>query len=74
MTSARAWSFLSKGRILRSILEEFEKRLHLKNGYDIVYGPSLLRGKLWEISGIWTTTKRICISRKWTVSSMESNQ
>ncbi|HEY9160718.1 MAG TPA: threonine--tRNA ligase [Desulfomonilia bacterium] len=43
--------FMPKGGILRSILEEFEKRLHLKNGYDIVYGPSLLRGKLWEISG-----------------------
>jgi threonyl-tRNA synthetase len=43
--------FMPKGGILRSILEEFEKKLHLKNGYDIVYGPSLLRGKLWEISG-----------------------
>jgi threonyl-tRNA synthetase len=43
--------FMPKGGILRSILEEFEKKLHLKNGYDIVYGPSLLRGRLWEISG-----------------------
>ena len=43
--------YLPKGGILRSILEEFEKKLHLKNGYQIVYGPSLLRGKLWEISG-----------------------
>jgi threonyl-tRNA synthetase len=43
--------FMPKGGLLRSMLEEFEKRLHLKNGYDIVYGPSLLRGKLWEISG-----------------------
>jgi threonyl-tRNA synthetase len=43
--------FMPKGGLLRSILEEFEKKLHLKNGYDIVYGPSLLRGKLWEISG-----------------------
>ena len=43
--------FMPKGGLLRSILEDFEKRLHLKNGYDIVYGPSLLRGRLWEISG-----------------------
>ncbi|MEN6475779.1 MAG: threonine--tRNA ligase [Syntrophaceae bacterium] len=43
--------YLPKGGVMRSILEEFEKKLHLKNGYQIVYGPSILRGKMWEISG-----------------------
>jgi threonyl-tRNA synthetase len=43
--------YMPKGGRLRSILEEFEKKLHFKKGYDIVYGPSILRGKMWEISG-----------------------
>jgi len=43
--------YLPKGGKLRSLLEDFEKRLHFKRGYDIVYGPSILRGRLWEISG-----------------------
>jgi len=43
--------YLPKGGIVRTVLEDFEKKLHLKNGYDIVYGPSILRGRMWEISG-----------------------
>ncbi len=43
--------YLPKGGMLRSILEDFEKRLHLKRGYDIVYGPGILKGELWKISG-----------------------
>jgi threonyl-tRNA synthetase len=43
--------YMPKGGRLRSILEDFEKKLHFKRGYDIVYGPSILRGKMWEISG-----------------------
>ena len=43
--------YLPKGGIVRTMLEDFEKKLHLKSGYDIVYGPSILRGKMWEISG-----------------------
>ncbi len=43
--------YMPKGGRLRALLEEFEKRIHFKKGYDIVYGPSILRGKMWEISG-----------------------
>ncbi|MDT8272394.1 MAG: threonine--tRNA ligase [Desulfomonilia bacterium] len=43
--------YLPKGGMLRTLLEDFEKKLHFKRGYQIVYGPSILRGKLWEISG-----------------------
>jgi len=43
--------YMPKGGRLRSILEDFEKKLHFRRGYDIVYGPSILRGKMWEISG-----------------------
>jgi threonyl-tRNA synthetase len=40
-----------KGALLRTILEDFEKREHLKRGYDIVIGPQLLRLDLWKRSG-----------------------
>jgi threonyl-tRNA synthetase len=37
--------------LIRTLLEEFEKKEHLKRGYDIVYGPSLLKSELWKKSG-----------------------
>jgi threonyl-tRNA synthetase len=37
--------------VVRSLLEEFEKREHLKRGYQIVYGPALLKVELWKRSG-----------------------
>jgi threonyl-tRNA synthetase len=40
-----------KGAILRMILEDFEKKEHLKRGYQIVMGPQLLRVDLWKQSG-----------------------
>lgn len=43
--------YMPKGGMLRSLIEDFEKKLHFRKGYDIVYGPSILRGRLWEISG-----------------------
>jgi threonyl-tRNA synthetase len=43
--------YMPKGGRLRTLIEDFEKKIHFKRGYDIVYGPSILRGKLWETSG-----------------------
>lgn len=40
-----------KGALLRTVLEDFERREHLKRGYDIVMGPQILRTDLWKISG-----------------------
>ena len=40
-----------KGALLRTILEDFEKREHLKRGYQIVIGPQLLKQELWQMSG-----------------------
>jgi threonyl-tRNA synthetase len=40
-----------KGAILRTVLEDFEKKEHLKRGYQIVIGPQLLRLELWKQSG-----------------------
>jgi threonyl-tRNA synthetase len=40
-----------KGGMVRTIIEDFEKREHLKRGYDIVMGPLILKKELWERSG-----------------------
>jgi threonyl-tRNA synthetase len=40
-----------KGAMLRMILEDFEKKEHLRRGYQIVIGPQLLRLELWKRSG-----------------------
>ncbi len=40
-----------RGAMLRWILEDFERREHLRRGYQIVVGPQLLRLDLWKRSG-----------------------
>ncbi len=40
-----------KGALLRAILEDFERKEHLKRGYEFVQGPLLLKRDLWERSG-----------------------
>ncbi len=40
-----------KGAMLRMLIEDFEKKEHLRRGYNVVYGPLLLRQELWEKSG-----------------------
>jgi threonyl-tRNA synthetase len=40
-----------KGALLRSLIEDFERREHLKRGYQMVMGPQMLKVDLWERSG-----------------------
>ncbi|RLB04360.1 MAG: threonine--tRNA ligase [Deltaproteobacteria bacterium] len=40
-----------KGALLRTILEDFERREHLKRGYQLVMGPQILKLDLWKRSG-----------------------
>ena len=40
-----------KGMLMRTILEDFLKKEHLKRSYQLVQGPQLLRRELWEKSG-----------------------
>jgi len=40
-----------KGALLRMILEDFEKREHLRRGYQLVMGPQILKLDLWKRSG-----------------------
>ncbi len=39
------------GALLRYLLEEFEKKEHLKRGYQFVIGPRILKVDLWKKSG-----------------------
>jgi threonyl-tRNA synthetase len=40
-----------KGALLRTLLEDFERKQHLKRGYDLVLGPQILKTDLWQTSG-----------------------
>ncbi|MGP8051922.1 MAG: threonine--tRNA ligase [Desulfobaccales bacterium] len=40
-----------KGAIVRSIIEDFERREHRKRGYQMVMGPQMLKTEMWERSG-----------------------
>ncbi len=40
-----------KGMLVRTIIEDFLRKEHLKRGYELVQGPQLLRRELWEKSG-----------------------
>ena len=40
-----------KGAILRMLIEDYEKREHLRRGYQIVMGPHILKSDIWVTSG-----------------------
>jgi len=40
-----------KGALLRTIIEDFEKKEHLRRGYHLAMGPQILKRELWEKSG-----------------------
>ena len=43
--------WLPKGMLMRTILEDFWRREHIKRNYDLVQGPQLLRVETWQRSG-----------------------
>jgi len=42
-----------KGALVRTLIEDLEKKEHLRRGYQIVMGPQLLKVDLWKKSGHW---------------------
>ena len=40
-----------RGALLRYLIEEFERKEHLRRGYQMVVGPQILRREMWERSG-----------------------
>ncbi len=45
--------FHPKGTTLINILEDFSRKVHVKNGYQEIKTPLILNRKLWERSGHW---------------------
>ena len=43
--------FHPKGTLLRTLIEDWERKEHLKRGYDMVIGPQILKVDLWKQSG-----------------------
>ncbi|MCB2185875.1 MAG: threonine--tRNA ligase [Deltaproteobacteria bacterium] len=40
-----------RGMVLRTLIENFERTEHVKRGYQMVQGPTILKRELWEKSG-----------------------
>jgi len=40
-----------KGALLRTIIEDYERKEHLKHGYEIVITPHIMQAGLWKTSG-----------------------
>ena len=40
-----------RGALVRYLIEEHAKKMHLEGGYDFVYSPHIGRSTLWETSG-----------------------
>lgn len=40
-----------KGAIVRHIIEDAWKKIHLQRGYDLLYTPHVAKADLWKISG-----------------------
>jgi len=40
-----------KGALLRTIIEDYEKKEHLKRGYQLVITPHIMQAELWKTSG-----------------------
>ncbi len=40
-----------KGALLRTIIEDYERKEHLKRGYQIVITPHIMQSELWQTSG-----------------------
>ncbi len=45
--------FLPKGMVLRNILEDYWRKIHVKNGYVEIKTPIMLNQSLWHQSGHW---------------------
>ena len=46
-----------KGALIRTLIEDLEKKEHLRRGYQLVMGPQMLKAELWKKSGHWDNYK-----------------
>lgn len=47
-----------KGAMLRTIIEDYEKKEHLKKGYQLAIGPHILKSDIWVRSGHYAYYKK----------------
>ena len=40
-----------KGGIVRTVIEDYSRRVHMQNGYELVVTPHVAKANLWETSG-----------------------
>ncbi|GJV98885.1 threonine--tRNA ligase, chloroplastic/mitochondrial 2 [Tanacetum coccineum] len=40
-----------KGAVVRNIIEDLWKKIHVERGYDLLYTPHVAKAELWSISG-----------------------
>lgn len=40
-----------KGAIVRHVMEDLWKKIHIDRGYDLLYTPHVAKANLWQISG-----------------------
>jgi threonyl-tRNA synthetase len=52
-----------KGALVRMEIENYERELILRHGYELVYTPHIMSEKLFEISGTSRTSRRTCSAR-----------
>lgn len=45
--------FLPKGMILKNLLIDYWRKIHIREGYDEISTPIMLNRELWETSGHW---------------------
>ncbi len=48
-----------KGALVRYLLEDWERKHHLKRGYEFVYGPHILKLDMWKRSGHFENYREI---------------
>ncbi len=46
-------TWLPKGGRLRVAIEDFSRKMHFDNGYEIVFSPHIAKSDLWKTSGHW---------------------
>jgi threonyl-tRNA synthetase len=40
-----------RGALMRKVIEDYSRRVHLENGYELVVTPHVAKAQLWETSG-----------------------
>jgi threonyl-tRNA synthetase len=50
-----------KGARIRVEIENFWRKAHLENGYELLYSPHMGKSWLWETSGHLGFIKKVCI-------------